>query len=68
MIISGRVGYSIRSPEHEEKNILNAEEPEQKNGIESTHIFLLTLAVLNFATSFTVAVFSYFVCCCMCYC
>ena len=28
MIISGRVGYSIRSPEHEEKNILNAEEPE----------------------------------------
>ena len=57
----------IRSPEHEEKYILNVGEPEQKNGIESTDIFLPTFAVLNFAASFTVAVFSYFICCCMCY-
>lgn len=39
MIMSGRVGYLTRSPVHEGKNVLNVEEPEQKNSIESTRFF-----------------------------
>ena len=39
MIMPGRVGYLKRSPEREGKNVLNIEEPEEKNGIESTYFF-----------------------------
>ena len=42
MIMSGRVGYLTRSPVHEGKNVLNVEEPEQKNSIESTRFFTYT--------------------------
>lgn len=39
MIMSGRVGYLARSAEQEEMDVLNVQEHEQKNSIESTHVY-----------------------------